>query len=151
MLDEDERSPSPSTLRRLRPVEIRNPEDFGPALARSRAGGEVEARAAYAPDGSVLSVYFFARGEELPLLRQEDSVGDGRPDRWIGYEAGLRREVWEDGAGRGRPDIRVEFLPGSREIVQIEYDDDADGRVDRRSFFRRGRLLRREILAGDGP
>lgn len=131
VLDEDLHVPGPRTLRTLRRVEIRDAEAFGPALARARAGGDVEARAAYAPDGSVISVYFFPVGAELPVLREEDTTGNGRADRWIGYEEGARREIWEDSRGRGQPGVRIVFAAGGSELERIEFDSNGDQRLDR--------------------
>ncbi len=194
VLDEDRRPPSGPILDRLRPVDIQDPEAFGPTTARSRAGGPVEARAAYAPDGAALARYYFAAGGTAPLLREEDTNGDGLPDRWILYRGGSRREVWEDSGGRGRPDLRLVFAPGGDPLVRIEFDSrgsghpervfryadgslasesrdttndgrldrvdhfdgdgqlrereedlDGDGQVDLRSFYRAGRLERREV------
>src|SRR5262245_61573875 len=93
VLDEDVRAPDPKVLAALRPVEIPDANAFGPSLARRRAGGEVEARAAYAPDGTVLARYYFPAGAESPVLREDDTDGDRRADRWIGYEGATRREV----------------------------------------------------------
>jgi tetratricopeptide (TPR) repeat protein len=130
VLDEDVQVPGPRTLRALRPVEIRDADAFGPALARARAGTAIEARAAYAPDGSLLSVYFFPESAALPVLREEDTSGDARPDRWIGYDQGVRSEIWEDARGAGQPGVRVVFASGGRELERIELDSDADGRLD---------------------
>jgi hypothetical protein len=55
VLDEDQRVPPASTLATLRLVEVPPGKAFGPSLARERVGGEIEARAVYAPDGSLLS------------------------------------------------------------------------------------------------
>lgn len=143
VLDEDLHVPGPRTLRALRRVEIRDPSAFGPALARARAGEAIEARAAYAPDGSVLSVYFFPRGGEQPVLRQEDTSGDGRADRWIGYEAGVRREIWEDALDSGEPSVRLVFVPGGSELERVEFDAAGDGKLDRVFTYRDG------VLAGE--
>jgi hypothetical protein len=194
VLDEDRRPPHGPILDRLRPVEIHDPEGFGPTAARRSAGGPVEARAAYAPDGDALARYYFAVGGTAPLLREEDTNGDGLPDRWILYRGGSRREVWEDAEGLGRPDVRLVFAPGGDPLERIELDSrgsghpqrvfryadgslasesrdttddgqldrvdhfdadgqlrereedlDGDGQVDLRSFYRAGRLVRREV------
>jgi tetratricopeptide (TPR) repeat protein len=155
-----------------------------------------QARAAYAPDGSVLAYYYFSAAREIPVLREEDTNGDGAPDRWILYEGGARREVWEDGRGAGRPDVRLVFAEGGDPLERIEFDPegsghprrvflyadgalsaeardttgdgvldrtdrfdergqlrlreedvDGDGAVDLRSFYRDGRLERREVTS----
>ena len=113
---------------------------FGPKLARERAGGEIEARGVYAPDGSILSRYYFARGAALPVLREEDTSRDGRPDRWIGYQDGIRREIWEDGRGLGRPDVHIVFAAAGTPLERVELDDDGDGRSERVFTYTLGKL-----------
>ena len=140
VLDEDLRVPPAPTLAALRRVEVPASKAFGPALARERAGGEIEARGVYAPDGSVLSRYFFARGAPLPVLREEDTSQDGRPDRWIGYQDGTRREVWEDGRGRGRPDVHLVFAAEGEPLERIELDDDGNGKPERVFDYTLGKL-----------
>jgi hypothetical protein len=196
VLEEDRTPPASDVLASLRPVELQDPEAFGAATARQRAGGPVQARAAYAPDGSVLAYYYFSAAREIPVLREEDTNGDGAPDRWILYEGGARREVWEDGRGAGRPDVRLVFAEGGDPLERIEFDPegsghprrvflyadgalsaeardttgdgvldrtdrfdergqlrlreedvDGDGAVDLRSFYRDGRLERREVTS----
>jgi len=140
VLDEDLRVPPASTLATLRLVDVPPSKAFGPKLARERAGGEIEARAVYAPDGSVLSRYFFARGAPLPVLREEDTSQDGRPDRWIGYQDGTRREIWEDGRGRGRPDVHLVFAAEGEPLERIELDDDGNGKPERVFTYTLGKL-----------
>jgi tetratricopeptide (TPR) repeat protein len=140
VLDEDLHVPPPDTLALLRKSEVPDRKGFGPKLARERAGGEIEARAVYAPDGSVLSRYYFKRGAALPLLREEDTSHDGRPDRWIGYQDGVRREIWEDGRGAGRPDVHIVFAGDGLPLERIEVDDDGNGKPERVFGYTRGRL-----------
>jgi Flp pilus assembly protein TadD len=140
VLDEDLRVPPAATLAALRRSEVTDVRGFGPTLARQRAGGEIEALSVYAPDGSVLSRYFLPRGGELPVLREEDTSQDGRPDRWIGYQDGARREIWEDGRGAGRPDVHLVFAAEGRTLERIELDDDGNGRPERVFGYTRGVL-----------
>jgi hypothetical protein len=140
VLDEDLKVPAPELLATLPRAEVPAGAGFGPKLARERAGGAVESRGVYAPDGSLLSRYYFARGAALPLLREEDTSHDGRPDRWIGYQDGVRREVWEDGRGLGRPDVHLRFAVGGEPLERIELDDDGDGRSERIFAYTNGRL-----------
>jgi tetratricopeptide (TPR) repeat protein len=198
VLEAEVESPPANVLAALRPVEVGDPQAFGPALARARADGAVESRAAYAPDGTPLARYYFAAGSERPVLREEDTSGDGQPDRWIVYEGRARSEVWEDADGAGRPRVRMIFGPGGLAVVRIEFltgdgkglervfhyandalvsqdhdtngdgsldrfdrfdakgrlhergeDLDGDGRVDLRSIYREGKLVRREIASPD--
>jgi hypothetical protein len=138
VLDEDLHVPPATTLATLRKSDVTDTKSFGPKLARERARGPIEARAVYAPDGSVLSRYYFARGAELPVLREEDTSHDGKPDRWIGYRDGTRSEIWEDGRGAGRPDVHLIFAASALE--RIELDDDGDRRPERVFVYTRGQL-----------
>ena len=140
VLDEDLRVPPAETLAALRKVEVPAGPSFGARLARERAGGEIEARAVYAPDGSLLSRYFFARGAPLPVLREEDTTRDGKPDRWIGYRDGTRTEIWEDGRGRGRPDLHLLFAASGEPLERIEIDDDGNGKPERVFDYTLGKL-----------
>jgi hypothetical protein len=112
-------------------VAVGDPDAFGPALARRRAGGEVQARAAYAPDGALIARYYFPFGEELPVLREEDTDRDGQGDRWIAYAGNLRSEIWKDGRHTGRPDVRLVFGAGGSRLLRIELDRNGDGRSER--------------------
>jgi len=151
VLDEDSRLPDLRLLSALRPVSIRNTEAFGPALARSRAGGEVEARGAYAPGGSVIAVYYFPVGDALPVLREEDLNQDGSADRWIAYAGSHRAEIWEAGRDSGRPDLRLVFSGEGRRLARIEIDRDGNGSPER-VFHYSGERLTAEArdTNGDG-
>jgi hypothetical protein len=131
VMDEDSRLPDLRILSALRPVSIRDAEAFGPALARNRAGGEVEARGAYAPDGSVIALYYFPVGDELPVLREEDLTRDGSADRWIAYAGSHRAEIWEAGRDSGRPDLRLVFGGEGRRLARVEIDRDGNGSPER--------------------
>jgi tetratricopeptide (TPR) repeat protein len=151
VLDEDLRAPPPDALRSLRPSEIRTPDAFGPSLARRRARSPVEARTAYAPDGSVLARYYFASASGDPLLREEDTDGDGSPDRWIAYRDGARGEIFEDVQGRGHPDLRMVFADGGEPLTRIEIDSVGDERPDRVFRYRDGALeVEESDTDGDG-
>jgi tetratricopeptide (TPR) repeat protein len=196
VLDEQAEPPPANVLAALRPVEIGDPQSFGPALARARADGAIESRAAYAPDGTPLARFYFAAGSERPVLREEDTSADGQPDRWTAYEGRVRSEVWKDAAGAGRPHLRLVFGPGGQTVVRIEFlasegrgldrvfhyadgalvsedhdtngdgsldrfdrfdadgrlrergeDLDGDGRIDLRSIYRKGKLVRRDVAS----
>jgi tetratricopeptide (TPR) repeat protein len=140
IVEETAQLPPADALAALRPAKLPEEDAFGPALARSRAGGDVEARAAFAPGGALLARYYFPVGAALPVLREEDSNRDQRPDRWIGYEGTSRREIWEDGRGTGRPDVRLVFAPGGTPLERIELDGDGDGRPERVFGYDEGRL-----------
>jgi len=151
VLDEDVHSPPTQVLSTLRPIEVRSRSDFGPNLARERADDPVEARVAYAPDGSVLARYYFSGRSPRPILREEDTDGDGRPDRWITYRGDTRSEIFEDGVGRGRPDVWLFFADGGTPLERAEFDRDGDGTPDRIFLYRGGALhADRRDTDGDG-
>lgn len=149
VLDEDAQMPAPRLLETLRATEVRDADAFGPTVARSRAGGEIEARAAYAPDGAVLARYYFPLGGRSPLVREEDTDGDDQPDRWVGYSGSDRAEIWEAGSGRGQPSLHFVFASGGTPIETIELDSDIDGRPERVFHYEAG-VLRGEDRDTDG-
>ena len=149
VMDEDLRYPDLSILAQLRPVEIREPDAFGPTLARRRAGSEVEARSAYAPDGSIIARYYFPVGEPRPVLREEDTSNDGIPDRWIAYSGDTRSELWDDGRNAGRPDVRLVFAESGTPLLRIEIDQTGDGAPDRIFHYADG-FLSTEARDTDG-
>ncbi|HVP28134.1 MAG TPA: hypothetical protein VMW35_03120 [Myxococcota bacterium] len=177
----------------LRPVELPVEETVGLRLARDAAGGPVERRALFAPDGRALASWYFDTATGEPVLREEDRNHDGRPETWALWHDGRRSEVYEDRSGSGRPDTRVLLAPdgsvariemtsgpsgapsrifeyGSGRLVSESRDTDGDGRLDRfekfdadgvvteraqdldgdgtidvRSFYAKGKLVRREV------
>jgi len=141
-LDADRRAPGPSTLEALRPSELSRAGSVGPTLARRRLddGAALEARVLYAPDGAVLARYYFAEGGTRPVLREEDGDDDGRPDRWVAFEAGARSRVWEDRDGDGEPDLELVFAPGGDPLERLLVDRDADGSPERVFRYQGGRL-----------
>jgi tetratricopeptide (TPR) repeat protein len=145
VLGEDRHLPPARLLAALHASEIPDLQAFGPRLAGTLSAGALEARGAYAPDGSAVARYSFAVGAELPVLREEDTDGDDRPDRWIVYTEGSRREIWEDGRRRGRPDVHLLFARGGDPLERIELDADADGRPERVFHYDP-----RGALAGEG-
>jgi tetratricopeptide (TPR) repeat protein len=139
VLDEDVRPPEAGLLAALHPVEIPDPNAPGPSLARKRAGGEVEARVAYAPDGAILARYFFPAGGEHPVLREDDTDGDRKPDRWIAYEGDARSEVYEAGSG-DRPSVRIVFSESGTRVARVEIDADSNGHPERILHYREERV-----------
>jgi hypothetical protein len=61
---------------------------------------------------------------------EEDTTGDGRPDKWETYENGMIKTVAFDESGHGRPDRRLTYLSSGR--AAIESDPDASGRFAKR-------------------
>lgn len=74
-----------------------------------------------------------------------DEDFDGRADRWEYYDpAGKLIKEGTSRRGKGMPDVWTLPAPGGLPARQ-EFDDDADGRVDRIDAFQGGRLVRVEI------
>lgn len=136
----EERPPPPEAVAALRALPLPAPPAAGPRLARERSEGPVEARGLYAGNGSVSAVYYFGAGQGEPLLREEDVDADGRPDRWIGYAGGVRRELLEDRSGDGAPDVHVRFAADGDAIESIELDVDGDARAERVFRYADGHL-----------
>jgi tetratricopeptide (TPR) repeat protein len=139
VLDEEVRLPEAKLLGALHPVDIPDASAPGPTLARRRAGGEVEARVARAPDGGLLARYFFPVGADHPVLREDDTNGDRAPDRWIVYEGDARSEVYEAGAA-DRPALRLVFAASGRRLARVEIDRDSDGHPERILHYRDARV-----------
>ena len=140
-LSEERAAPSAQQLAGLRPGEISNPDARGPALARQLAPGRIEVRHLYAHDGQVIARYYFATGvPAAPLLKEEDTTGDDRPDRWTSYRAGVRHTVWERGAP-GEPDLRLTFGSGGDRLELVALDANGDGRPERVFRYEEGALV----------
>lgn len=153
VLDQDREAPGSDVLASLRPGRIADPDAVGPSLARERAprGTPIRVEVLFAPDGTPIARYYFAGDSSAPLLREEDSDGDGRPDRWVAYEAGARRRVWEDRQGNGRPDLVLVFASGGDPLERLEIDSNGDGRPERVFRYDAGRLLAEDRdTNGDG-
>jgi hypothetical protein len=73
------------------------------------------------------------------VLREDDTDGDRRADRWIAYEDDARSEVYE-AHGADRPAVRVVFAEAGARVARVELDDDADGRPERILHYQRGAL-----------
>jgi hypothetical protein len=150
-LGEDAQAPGEAAITALRLGEILDADAFGPRTARALAGGDVETRVVYTPAGDEIARYYLAAGGDTPVLREEDVDGDGRPDRWIGYENGVRRSIAEDGHGRGAPDLRYRFSPDGIGVVRVEIDGDLDGRHNRVFVYANGRVASESVdTDGDG-
>jgi hypothetical protein len=85
-------------------------------------------------------------GQRIPALVEVDQDSDGKVDRWEQYDsAGVLTKVGTSRRG-GRPDAWSVLNPEEVEL-QREYDDDGDGRVERRERRRGGRVAEREVDA----
>jgi Flp pilus assembly protein TadD len=147
----EERVPSSEALALLRPVTLPGPDAAGPRIVRQRTQEPIEARALYGKHGEVQVRFYFEDESSLPILREEDRDGDGRPDRWTGYQGISRHDLWEDGGGTGTPDVRWVFLDGGTDIERIEIDRDFDGHAERVLRYVVGKLTAEENdTDGDG-
>jgi tetratricopeptide (TPR) repeat protein len=141
VLYETRNAPTPGTVANMRLFEVRDPSAIGVALAMGRVeeGSTVEVKTLFAPDGAVLARYYFPEGSTTPVLREDDTGGDGVPDRWVGYEDGLIREVWESD-GTGPPTLHIVYVKGGSAIERIEFDHNGTGEVDRVFVYAAGVL-----------
>jgi hypothetical protein len=79
-----------------------------------------------------------------------DRDGDGRSDHWIFRDEGgdIMLESFDDDFD-GRPDRRVHYDPWSHEVVRIEEDANQDGNIDTWTTLREGQVARRRADADD--
>jgi tetratricopeptide (TPR) repeat protein len=139
VLDSSNQAPPPQALENLRSAPVESPGGPGGRLARTLTEAPLSVRAYFGPDGGRLGRYWFAAGDGRPVLREEDSDGDGTFDRWHGYVGPVRRHVWEDRRGRGWPDLHMTF-DGSGAVERIEVDGDGDGTAERVFRYEGGTL-----------
>lgn len=143
VLGETRAPPSRETLAALRGVELSDRAAVGPTLARVRTGdpeADVAARVLMAPDGEIVARYYFTQGGDRLLLREDDADGDGRPDRWLGYEGDVPREIWEAAEGGGLPVLHMVYTRDGGFLERIEIDRDRNGRPERELRYADGRL-----------
>jgi hypothetical protein len=69
-------------------------------------------------------------GQGALVRAEEDTTGDGKPDKWETYEEGAIRTVAFDEDGNGRPDRRLTYATAG--LLTIESQPDASGRFTRR-------------------
>lgn len=69
-------------------------------------------------------------GRGALVRAEEDTNGDGRPDKWETYEQGVMKTVAFDENGNGRPDRRLNYTRTG--LVVVESDPDASGRFAKR-------------------
>lgn len=114
--------------------------------------GKVDAWAFAGPDGKVLRVEISSTGDERKIDRwerydparigadgdlskalasaEEDTNGDGKPDKWETYENGALKIVAFDENADGKPDRRMTYENG--QLVLIESEPDTTGAFTRR-------------------
>ncbi len=142
VLYEMRNAPTGGTVAAMRPSPGDDPKTTGAVLARARLpqGRRVEVRTLYAPNGSVIARYYFPEDSDAPVLREDDTSGDGTPDRWLAYENGVVSEVWEAENPGSPPNLHLVYGPGGSPIERVEIDHDGDGRLDRLFVYSGGRL-----------
>lgn len=114
-----------------------------------RDSGKPDAWAEPAADGRISRVLVSSTGDESRIDRwesydpaspgvltavEEDTNGDGRPDKWEQYRDGALRAVALDENRDGRADRRLTYDAGA--LVLIESDPDAEGRFTRQVAVR---------------
>lgn len=161
VVGEAPRAPGPEVLRALRPWPDADPTSPGARIAATLAGGPVQARALFAPDGAVLARFWVASQGGPVVLREDDTDGDGRADRWSAARTDGGREVWEDRRDGAAPDVhlvlgadgqprRIELLAADGRVTRaFDYED---GRLasDTQDVQGHGRLDRTDHFAADG-
>lgn len=142
VLYEMRNAPTGGTVAAMHPTPGDDPKTTGAVLARARVpqGRAVEVRTLYAPNGSVIARYYFPDDSDAPVLREDDTSGDGTPDRWLAYENGVVSEVWEAENPGSPPNLHLVYGPGGSPIERVEIDHDGDGRLDRLFVYSGGRL-----------
>ncbi|MGH0037852.1 MAG: hypothetical protein ACQGVK_22715 [Myxococcota bacterium] len=121
------------------------------AFYRYEGGSLVEERHDADNDGQIdLRVTYVDR---VRVRSEEDRDRDGRMDTWRSYQRIDGEEVVvrieRDERGRGYADTfeTFEVRDGRAVLARREEDIDGDGEIDVTSFYRDGKLVRREILA----
>jgi hypothetical protein len=110
-----------------------------------RDTGKPDAWAEPGADGRISRILVSSAGEESKIDRwetydpgapgvitavEEDTNGDGRPDKWEQYAGGTLRAAQLDENGDGRADRRLTYEQGA--LVLIESDPDERGRYTKR-------------------
>jgi hypothetical protein len=74
-------------------------------------------------DGTVNRVEYYAK--DSMTRAEEDTDGDGKPDKWETYDAGRLASVAFDTTHRGTPDRRLIYMPDGN--ARLEVDAKGDG------------------------
>jgi hypothetical protein len=107
-------------------------------------GGELVRRRVDSTGSGVVDAWTFYRGG-VPFRHEQDTNGDGFRDRIGHYENGKLAREAQDLDGDGHPD-RIARFDATGEMVELDEDADGNGVIDQRSFYRGGKLERRELL-----
>lgn len=147
-----QRAPTADEVGALRASSIERPDDTGPSLARTLAGGQaVEIRQLLAPDGAAIARFYFVPGAASPLLREEDTNQDGSADRWTAYAAGRPKEIWEDRGASGHVNAHLVLEDDGATVERIEIDMAGRGHHQRTFRYESGVLVEgAEDTRGDG-
>lgn len=113
----------------------------------SRNDGLMDSQAFYEPGGATQRIEISTRRDsrfdrteyyehDVLVRSDEDSNGDGRPDKWDHYAPRPNHAAGEpayaisstefDDSGSGRPERRFIYGPGGR-IARVEFDDEGTG------------------------
>lgn len=87
-------------------------------------------------DGKFDAREHFDHKAATPTVVERDSDHDKKPDMWERYKDGVLDSVHRDRNGDGKPDL-WETYDANGQITQILFDDDYDGRVDRKEAARK--------------
>jgi hypothetical protein len=137
---------------RMTSLEIdRDDDGVRDAFYRYESGSLVEESHDADNDGQVdLRVSYEDR---VRVRSEEDRDRDGRIDTWRSYRVAGGQElvsrIERDTKGRGYADTfeTFEVIDGRAVLSRREEDIDGNGEIDVTSHYRRGKLVRREILA----
>lgn len=118
-------------------------------LARRRGAGPrrnpleaAPARRAWALALWLLLALLLAAGPAGAEVREQDSNGDGKIDRWVHVEGGEAVKVEADTNFDGKVDLVQHYREGK--VSLLERDTDHDGRTDTWDHFQDGHRLRQE-------
>lgn len=151
LLQGDRVVPGAAQVAQLRPGTLPPPGAKGPRRARAQlammAGLDepsdttpLDTRVLHAPNGELIARYYFSRGANAPVLVEQDTSGDGRPDRWVAWVDGQRQAVWEESRGGELPDVHIVYGDGGRVVERIELTPPDRATPERVFVYRDGRL-----------
>jgi hypothetical protein len=101
-------------------------------------------------DGVFDARHHYDRTTGLLYMAERSSSHDRKPDTWEKYDQqGRLLSVERDRNGDGKPDLWEQYQGG--QLIAILYDDDFDGRVDRRESARPAPASGSEVTSTTGP
>ncbi len=89
---------------------------------------------------------------EFVSMMEEDSNKDGKTDQWVYYSGGRRAWIAYDNDSDGKVDSKTFWRYDRRgNIVRVDTDNNNDGMVDQRTYYRDGKPYRQEDdISGTG-